>query len=164
MTTLVSKGVMSRIAILTMVGATLAVAAPQASALSRGLEQPDIFFPKAYNQKKAASILNVLQDKQFKYVSGLTSFWPARGPQSLAYPTFLYYDGETASLEKFVAALVKLQGVHLQVSFSRKVENGSWEVIYSHTNPDTLSVVVNLKAKQIDLEELHLPEWEKSPQ
>ena len=144
---------------LVMVCATLATAAPQVFALSRPVTQPDIFFPKGYDQKKADLMLSVLQDKKFHYLGGLTSFWPAITPTSLAYPTFLDYDGNTASLQEFLTALTRLQGIHIQLTFSRQPTSGSWQVIYSHTAPDTLTVGINLKSTHIDLEKLHLPEW-----
>ncbi len=161
MVKLMETVVKCRIVTLILLCAALAVAAPQALALSRLLGEPELFFPQGYDQKKVASMHGVLQDKQFRFLTGHTSFWPAMEPKDLSYPTFLDYDGDTKSLETFLDKLAKLKGVNVKLSFSRKMERGSWRVTYSHSAPDTLSVAVNLKAESIDLEELQVPEWEK---
>jgi hypothetical protein len=124
----------------------------------------------------------VLRSKEFKYLNGLTSYWPPE------WPTTLVYDGNAEKLHAFIAALNKVGGVTVRLTFSRDLSKetgsalsaGSWWVKYSHTTPDTITVRINLAAESLgrDQFELRLPkkesasenqnrgayEWENKPQ
>ncbi len=117
----------------------------QSSALSLELPTPSIYFPKGYDTNRAEQILAVLRSDRFKYLDGLTSYWPP------AWSTTLVYKGDARDLNGFVAALNKVSGVTVRVTFSPDLAKeagsalpaGSWWVIYSHTAPDTITVRVN---------------------
>ncbi len=130
--------------------------AASAWGLSRERPTPGIFFPKNYDKKKAQAIETVLQDKQFHYLNGLTSYWEP------AFGTILVYDGDIKSLQIFIARLMAIPGMHLRLTFSKDLSKetgsalsaGAWWVKYSHVTPDTLEIRINLAARQLDLSEL----------
>lgn len=139
--------------------------APRVSALSVMLPAPDVNFPKGYDQARAGQILAILRDPLLKYQDGITSYWPPE------WGTTLVYDGDTAALNSMLARLAKIPGVHVALSFTRGPvattrdgRSGNWEVKYGQTTPNTLHVVVNLKAAGIDVEKLLLPQWGDGPE
>ena len=133
----------------------------RASALSLELPTPSIYFPKGYDTNRAERILAVLRSGKFKYLGGLTSYWPP------AWSTTLVYEGDATALNAFVAALNKVSGVTVRITFSSDLsketgsalQTGSWWVIYSHTAPDTITVRINLAKGALgrDQPELILP-------
>src|SRR5688572_17778872 len=151
---------MKRILVLTMVAVT-AFTTYQASGLSEALSVPKIHFPKGYATNRAEQITAVLRDPRFKYLNGLTSYWPPE------WPTTLVYDGNAEKLHSFIAALRGVSGITVRLTFSRDLAKetgsalsaGSWWVKYSHTAPDTITVRINLAAETLggDKFELELP-------
>ena len=139
---------------------TVAGAFP-AAALSEGLPRPKIFFPKGYDTNRAEAVHAVLKSEQFKYLDGLTSYWPP------AWSTTLVYDGDTSSLGEFMAAMNRVKDVTVRLTFSRDLSKetgsalraGSWWVEYSHELPNVITIRVNLAAEALgrDKFELLLP-------
>ncbi len=138
-----------------------AAAPGQLLALSVGLPQPDIFFPKGYDTNRADRILSVLRSNQFRYLGGLTSYWEPE------WGTTLVYQGDAANLTAFLAALNEVEGVTVRLTFSRDLaretgsalQAGSWWVKYAHTAPNSITVRINLAAPALggDKFELKLP-------
>jgi len=149
---------MRRSLIPTAVATILLFCIPSVFGLSRDRPAPGIFFPKGYDQKKADAIEKVLNDKQFHYLGGLTSYWEPD------FGTTLVYDGDIKSLRTFIANLYAIPGMHLRLTFSRDLSKetgsalsaGAWWVKYSHVTPDVLEIRINLAAKQLDLSGLDL--------
>lgn len=112
------------------------------------LPQPEIYFPKGYDTNRAAQVDAVLRSDQFKYLGGLVSYWEPE------WSTTLVYDGDAQALSEFLAALNKVHGISVRLTFSSDLSKetgsalqaGSWWVKYSHTMPDTITVRVNLAA------------------
>lgn len=136
----------------------LALFITQAVALSEKLSEPNIFLPKTYDQKKAERIAQVLHNKQFKFLDGLTSYWPPH------FATTLVYEGDTTALKRFLDELARVPGIKVRVTFSKDLAKeagtghgvGSWWVMYSHATPDVLTVRVNMAAAGIHPEQLEL--------
>ena len=137
------------------------VAIHLAFALSHSLPQPQIFFPKSYDTNRAEQVHSVLRSDQFKYLGGLTSYWEPK------FSTTLVYDGDAQSLTAFLAALNEVKSITVRLTFSSELSKetgsalqaGSWWVMYSHTEPDTITVRINLAAESLgrDKFELRLP-------
>jgi hypothetical protein len=137
------------------------LAAHQAFGLSIALAKPEIFFPKGYDTNRAAQIHSVLRRENLKYLNGLTSFWEPE------FSTTLVYGGDAEALNGFLAALHKIGGVNVRLTFSKDLSKetgsalsaGSWWVMYSHTMPETITVRVNLAAEALggDKFEVRLP-------
>jgi hypothetical protein len=131
----------------------------EALALSEGLPRPKIFFPKNYDTNRAEGVHAVLTADKFKYLGGLTSYWPP------AWSTTLVYDGDASSLSEFVAAMNRVKGVTVRLTFSRDLSKetgsalpaGSWWVKYSHELPDVITIRVNLAAETLEKFELLMP-------
>jgi hypothetical protein len=141
------------------VGLAMLIVVSHSLALSEERHSPDIFFPKTYAKEKSERVLAVLRSPEFKYLTGLTSYWEPD------YSTTLVYGGDTAALQAFLAALRKVEGFGVKVTSSRDLAKetgsalvaGSWWVIYRHTTPDTVEVRVNRAAKELNVEKLDLP-------
>jgi hypothetical protein len=135
--------------------------AHQALALSIPLPHPQIYYPKGYDTNRAAQIESALQNKSLKYLDGLTSYWEPE------WSTTLAYGGDAAALNELLAALHKVGGVTVRLTFSKDLSKetgsalsaGSWWVNYSHTMPDTITIRINLAAETLggDKFELRLP-------
>jgi hypothetical protein len=146
---------------LSIVGLALVANIHCAFGLSLALPQPDIYFPKNFETNRAEHVLSVLRSDKFKYLGGLTSYWEPE------YSTTLVYEGDGQSLTAFLAALNKVNGMTVRLTFSNDLSKetgsalqaGSWWVIYSHTMPDTITVRINLAAKSLGADnfELKLP-------
>jgi hypothetical protein len=57
-------------------------------------------------------MLTVLRSDKFKYLRGLTSYWPPAWSATLGYP------GDARAMNAFVAALNKVNGIALRLTFS----------------------------------------------
>src|SRR5258708_2436798 len=92
-----------------------------ASALSEQLHSPRILFPKDYDQTRPVAILSVLQDKRFKFQTGLISYWVPD------WSTTLVYSGDNKNLTTFLNDLAHIQGLRVRVTFSKDTskETGS---------------------------------------
>jgi hypothetical protein len=141
-----------------MAAALLFVAGGTAMALSEELRSPRINFAKGYDQKRVDAVQAVLTNKDYHYRDGLISYWPPE------WSTTLVYAGETKSLNAFLEELSQNKGMHVRVQFSKDLSKetgsalsaGSWFVNYRQTEPDAITVRVNLAAKDIDLAALEL--------
>src|SRR5215467_11054646 len=69
----------------------------------------DINFPENYDPQKAKAIRAVIQDERFKFVGGIVSWWEPD------FGTRLSFEGNTDSLNEFLAALRRLPGIRLRV-------------------------------------------------
>jgi hypothetical protein len=127
-------------------------------ALSEELRQPKIFFRRGYDTNRTEKVTAVLTSKEFKYKTGLTSYWEPD------FATTLVYEGDAKSLSEFVAALNRVPGMKVALTFSPDLSKemgsaltaGSWWVKYRHTEPDTLTVRVNLAAEMLGKEKFTL--------
>ncbi len=150
---------MKRNTVLALVAVALAAAVQCASGLSLSLPEPQIYFPKGYDTNRAQQVLAVLRSNNFKYLGGLTSYWPPE------WSTTLVYGGDKQALTNLVESVSQIEGMRVRVTFSQDLSKetgsalqpGSWWVIYSHTMPDTITVRVNLAALGGDKFELTLP-------
>jgi hypothetical protein len=121
------------------------------SALSLTFPQPQIFFPEGYDTNRAEQVHSVLRSDRFKYLDGMTSYWPPE------WSTILVYDGDSKSLTALIAALKEIKGLSVRLTFSddlsketgSALQAGSWWVKYSHTTPDTITVRINLAADSL---------------
>jgi hypothetical protein len=138
--------------------ALLLMAAGTALALSEELRSPRINFAKGYDARRVDAVQAVLTNKQYHYLDGLISYWPPE------WSTMLVYAGDTKSLKSFLEELSQVKGMHVRVQFSKDLSKetgsalsaGSWFVKYRQTEADTITVRVNLAAKDIDLSEIEL--------
>lgn len=148
---------MNRI-ILTLIFVTFAASAERALALSEELPRPRIFFPRGYSTNRAEQIQAVLGSGQFKYLGGMTSYWPPE------WSTTLVYAGDQQQLNAFLANLNEISNLSVRVTLSPDLSketgsalpSGSWWVKYSHTAPDTITVRVNLASESIERDKLEL--------
>lgn len=130
---------------------SLSFLATSASALSVTVATPSLHYPKGYDTKRSAAINQALQSKGEEFLGGLTSFWEPR------FSTTLVYDGDAEALNGFLVRLYKLDGMTVALTFSpdlsketgSALQAGSWWVIYSHTEPDTLTVRINLASEAL---------------
>jgi hypothetical protein len=130
-------------------------------ALSEELTQPKIFFPKGFDTNRAEQIHAVLRSTHFKYLGGMTSYWPPE------WSTTLVYAGDPQQLNALLADLNNIRALTVRLTFSPDLSKetgsalpaGSWWVKYSHTTPDAITVRVNLAAESLgrDKFELRLP-------
>jgi hypothetical protein len=91
----------------------------------------------------------------------LTGFWEPE------FSTTLVYGGDAEALNDLLAAMNRVAGVNVRITFSKDLAKetgsalsaGSWWVKYSHTMPDTITVRINLAAEGFsgDKFELKLP-------
>jgi hypothetical protein len=138
--------------------ALVLVAGGTAMALSEELRSPRINFVKGYDPKRVDAVQAVLTKKNYHYLNGLISYWPPE------WGTTLVYAGDAKSLNAFLEDLSQVNGMHVRVQFSKDLSKetgsalsaGSWFVKYKQTAPDTITVRVNLAAKDIDLSALEL--------
>ena len=136
----------------------LLMAAGTTMALSEELRSPRINFAKGYDQRRVDAVQAVLTNKSYHYRDGLISYWPPE------WSTTLVYQGDTKSLNAFLDELSQVKGMHVRVQFSKDLSKetgsalspGSWFVKYRQTQPDTITVRVNLATKDIDLTTLEL--------
>jgi hypothetical protein len=118
----------------------------------------DINFPKNYNPQKAKAIRSVIQDERFKFVDGIVSEWPPD------YGTRLSFDGNVESLNEFLTALRRLQGIGLRIILYHGRDDelrrdSPWQLDFSQAHPDQLTVYLNLNAPKLDFGQVKLPEW-----
>jgi hypothetical protein len=121
----------------------------------------DINFPKDYNPEKAKAIRSVIQDERFKFVGGMVSHW------SPDFGTRLSFNGNSDSLNEFLAALRRVPGIGLRVILyhGRNDElrrDSPWQLDFSQARPDQLTVYLNLNATVLDFNQVKLPEWPPS--
>jgi len=143
---------------LTLLALALGLTVHLASALSRSLPEPEIYFPKDYDTNQADVVHSVLRSDRFKYLGGSVSYWQPE------WSTTLVYDGDGKSLNALLAALNEVSGISVRVTFSADLAKetgsallaGSWWVTYSHTMPDTITVRINLAAEALGREKLEL--------
>ena len=127
-----------------------------AYALSRAIGR-DIEFPKNYDPKRAAAIQHVIQDKRFEFVGGIVSYWPPD------WSTRLSFEGNAKSLNQFMDELRKIDGISLRLvryqgrndEFRR---DSAWQLDFSHTRSNQLTLYLNLKSTNIDFAKLTFPE------
>jgi hypothetical protein len=137
---------------------TLLPLAP-ASALSLMRSSPEIHFPANHDPARAERIHTALRAEALRYLGGLTSFWEPE------WATVLTYDGDAAALNSLIAALHKIPGLKLRLTFSpdlaketgSALQAGTFWVTYSHTAPDTLTLRINLAAEKMKDLALHFP-------
>src|SRR5438270_739926 len=103
-------------------------------ALSRSIDR-DIEFPKNYDPVKAEALRKVIRDPQFKFVEGIVSYWPPD------WATRLSFEGDTASLNRFVTELHKLPGISTRLKLypgrnDEQRRDSSWQLDFSHAHPD----------------------------
>ncbi|HYG34508.1 MAG TPA: hypothetical protein VEC99_06980 [Clostridia bacterium] len=128
-----------------------------AFALSRQIGR-DIHFPKDYDPQKAEAIRGVIQDPRFKFVDGIVSYWPPD------FGTRLNFEGDADSLNNFLAELHNLPDIGLRIIFyhGRNDElrrDSPWQLDFSQARPDQLTIYLNLKAPELDLSKIKLPDW-----
>jgi len=155
-----SNNRMNRI-IFILVFTAFAASTDRVLALSEELPAPRIFFPRGYSTNRAEQIQAVLRSTQFKYLGGMTSYWPPE------WSTTLVYAGDQQGLNAFLENLNKISALTVRVTLSPNLSKetgsalpaGSWWVKYSHTAPDTITVRVNLAAESLgrDRFEVKLP-------
>ncbi len=149
---------MKRNLALTLVALALAATSNCAFGLSLSLPQPQIFFPQGYDTNRADQVLSVLRSDKFKYLCGLTSYWEPE------WSTTLVYEGDGQALTTFLAALNKVKGMSVRLTFSSDLSKetgsalqaGSWWVKYSHTMPDMIKVRINLAAASLGADKFKL--------
>ena len=134
---------------------------PRVFGLSTPIER-DINFPKNYDPAKAKAIRSVIQDKRFKFVNGIVSYWPPD------YGTRLSFEGDAQSLNDFLAALRELPGIGLRVILYHGRDDelrrdSPWQLDFSQARPDQLTVYLNLNAPGLDFGKVKLPEWAPRP-
>lgn len=80
-------------------------------ALAGKLERPSLSMPadRAVPREGRTTVLGVLDDRRFHYVSGYFVNWS----------TVLYYSGNTADLNRFLDELSKIDGTRLLIRFSQ---------------------------------------------
>src|SRR5690349_17052665 len=138
--------------------ALLLMAAGTVMALSEELRSPRINFPKGFDARRVDAVQAVLTNRHYQYLNGLISYWPPE------WRTTLVYAGDTGSLKSFLEDLSQVKGMHVRVQFSKDLSKeagsalsaGSWFVKYRQTEPDSITVRVNLASKDIDLSALEL--------
>ena len=140
--------------------ALLVIVIVTGSAMALSLERrtPGIEFPKGYDKHTSDAVMAVLDDKQFHYLGGLTSYWPP------AFGTTLVYEGETKNLNRMIARLLRIDAIRVRVTFSKDLSKetgsaltaGSWWVKYSQETPSQITIRINLAAKEIDPSQLDL--------
>ena len=136
----------------------LLAAAGTALALSIAIQSPEIHFPKGYDEARAEAIETVLSEKRLQHIDGLYSHWPPK------WSTTLVYAGDTQALNTMLAGLGRVPGVKVRVTFARDLAKecgeghsaGNWWVEYAQTQPNVLTVRVNLASKAMDLETLEI--------
>ena len=146
---------MKKIILSVLVFGAVALVAPRLCALSETLHRPSLFFPKGYDTNRAERVLSVLRSNRFEYRDGMTSYWPPD------WSTTLVYVGNAANLRTFIAALAKVDGMSVRVTYSDNLSkesgsalrSGSWWVKYSHAMPNTLTIRVNQAANGMSGEE-----------
>ena len=130
-------------------------------ALSRRIGR-DIEFPKAYDRLKAQALRAVIQDEQFKFVDGTVSYWPPD------WATRLSFEGNSESLNTFFRKLREIDEMGLGVILFKgrddeKRRDSDWQLDFSHTRPNQVTVYLNLNSKHLELNQLELPEWSPKP-
>lgn len=138
-------------------GLLLLFFAGPALALSRPIGR-DMEFPKGYDPAKAKAILAVVQDKRFEFTGGIVSYWPPD------WSTRLSFTGDTDSLNEFLGALRRIDGIGLRMILyhGRNDElrrDSPWQIDFSHARPDQLTVYLNVDARSLDLGKMNMPEW-----
>lgn len=139
--------------VLLMVSAALPVLA-----LSESLPRPKLFLPKGYDAQRAEQLQAVLASQNLTYVDGMTSYWPPN------WATTLVYKGDAGKLSEFIAALNRLKGITARLTFSpdlaketgSALRTGSWWVKYVHSEPDVITVRINLADPELGKEKLAL--------
>ena len=140
---------------------TLLVLPLTVMALSRRIGR-DIEFPKAYDQLKAQALRAVIQDEQFKFVDGTVSYWPPD------WATRLSFEGNSESLNTFFRKLREIDEMGLRVILFKgrddeKRRDSDWQLDFSHARPNQVTVYLNLNSKNLELNQLELPEWSPKP-
>ncbi len=126
-------------------------------ALSVQLNSPAISFAKSHTQF-AKPVESVLSDQRAGFKTGLHSLWPPE------WSTILVFDSDSVALCDTLDRLAKIKGLRLRVTFSKDLSKetgsalpaGTWWVKYRHTEPDLLTIRVNLASAQIDPETLRI--------
>ena len=138
-----------RLGIGSLAAGWLAISSIPVMALSEELSSPKIHFPPKYDEERAKKVDAAIHSDGPKFLGGLVSYWEPK------WSTTLVYDGDAEALNGLLAKLHEVPGLAVQVTFSRDLSKetgsalqaGSWWVTYSHTEPDTITVRVNLAAE-----------------
>src|SRR5688572_18831768 len=135
----------------------LAILPFPALALSMAIHR-DIEFPKGYDTNKAAEIRRVIQDEQFKFVSGLVSYWPPD------WGTRLSFEGDAESLNQFFTKVREIKGLEMRLILYKgrndeRRRDSDWQLDFSHARPKQLIIYLNLNAKNLDFYNVKFPEW-----
>ena len=122
----------------------------------------DINFPENYDPQKAKAIRAVIQDERFKFVGGIVSWWEPD------FGTRLSFEGNTDSLNEFLAALRRLPGIGLRVILYHGRDDelrrdSPWQLDFSQAKPDQLTVYLNLNAPGLDFKKVKLPQELSKP-
>lgn len=129
-----------------IVAAALALGlAWRGSALSRGLSEPELFFPKGHEATQAEALLKALKHPGQTFLGGLVSYWEPD------WTTTLVYGGGNSELQSMIDALRAIPGITLKVSVAADlgketgsaVAAGSWWVLFHHTSPHTIELRLN---------------------
>lgn len=156
----------NRIVSVSLVGLlVLLLSLASAYALSIERNSPGIEYTKNFDKKTASAIDAVLNDKQFHYLNGLTSYWEPK------FETTLVYDGDAGSLNRFIAQMCAVHGIRVHLTFSPDLSKetgsalsaGSWWVLYSHVTPEVITIRINLAAPKLANLEITLPESHPEP-
>jgi hypothetical protein len=134
--------------------------AREAFALGGTLESPSIAV-SADSGREAKDWLGVLANKKYKYIVG----------DFINSITNLYYSGDTASLNDFLADLSAVEGTTIHVSFSKESKTASsafggneahtgpcqWHIQHLGYAPETFHITVFLGDGNVDVSQLNLP-------
>jgi hypothetical protein len=128
------------------VAVLLACAAPL-FAEAGTLDSPGVAFSADYPKDAQEQVMAALTRKDCKFLGG----------QFVNWFTSLRYGGDTKALNLFMGGLVKCPGATVHVSFKKLDDDCDWGV--SHNALDNrFQIEVNLNSKQIQLEDLYIPE------
>ncbi len=136
------------------------LAAREAFALGGTLERPSLSVSAA-SGRNAKDWLDVLSKKKYHFISGDFINWN----------TNLYYGGDTASLNDFLADLAAVEGTTIRVSFSKEAKTAQpafggdeklrgpcqWWIQHSGFEPEVFQITIFLGDGKIDVSQLTLP-------
>lgn len=136
------------------------LSAREAFALGGTLERPSLSV-STDSGRNAKEWLDVLSNKKFHYIVGDFINWN----------TNLYYAGDTASLNDFLADLAAVEGTTIRVSFSKESKNAEpafggaesqrgpcqWSIQHSGFDPATFNISIFLGDGKVDIGQLNLP-------
>jgi hypothetical protein len=111
------------------------------------LDSPGVAFSGGYPKDAQEQVMAALTRRDCKFLGG----------QFVNWFTSLQYGGDTKALNLFLGDLVKCPGATVHVAFKKLDVDCDWRV--SHDALDNrFQIEVNLNSKQIQLEDLYIPE------